>query len=377
MNFEKMVNDIYTLYSQKRIERSMKRLTKVWNKEFPSDRIPFTFYRIPDSSNVNVDKLEAFGYSHEENLYYQLLQLKERAVLEDDFIPSLYPGYRQNMIPSAFGAPEEIEDNQYWSIPIIKSPEDVYNLGEPDFLREGSTSRLLMENIRYFRKKTNGMLPIHTVDSQEAVANGSTLMDVNEYLMALYTNPEEMHFLNSKCTEAVIKFIDMQIEFTENNYIPMNTHPFGWIPKGEGVSLSLDLLALISPSQVEEFVIPYLNRISNHFNGVLVHSCGRWDFNLEAIKKTEKLRGINIGFTETDLETAFKVFGDSIEYALHNSFVSVPPLSVESQEDFIKKVSRIIKDNKIPAQVHIFTPADYTFEQVLDLNKLAIRYFSL
>jgi hypothetical protein len=378
MSFDSMLENIKKAWPEERVEKSRERLLKIWNKKLPQDRIPFVFERIPDENGVNVEILEAYGYSMDVNLYFNLLQLEKRAILEDDYIPSLYAGYRQSMIPSAFGAEELIKANatQYWSEPIIKSPQDVFKLGEFFLERKDSTAKLLLENMKYFRKMTKGALPLHLVDSQDSMANASTLMDTNDYFIGLTTNPAEMHELHRLCNYAIKKFINAQIEICEGDYIPMNTFWFGWVPKGEGISLSIDLLAMVSPKNVEEFVLPYLNEISNYYNGVLIHSCGKWPQNMEVIKRTDKLRGIDFGVTETDPREALRIFGHSIIYNLHNSYVAVEPSKVQNQEKYIEGIAKFIKENNIPAQVQIFMPPGYDMKQALELNKLALEHFS-
>jgi len=372
------IENIKKNWPEDRIEKSKARLLSVWNKELPDDRIPFVFERIPDENGVNLEILEAFGYSKDVNLYFQLEQLEKRALLDDDYIPSLYPGYRQSMIPSGFGGEEIIKEKatQYWSKPLIKKPEDVYSLPKFDINRKNNSLDLLFENIKYFRKMTGGTLPIHLVDPQDAMANASTLMDVNDYFTALYTNPEEMHMLHEICNEAIFEFLDRQIEITENDFIPMNTFWFGWIPKGEGISLSIDVLSMISDKNFKEFVLPYLNQVSERYNGILLHSCGKWDHVMKAVSKTRDLKGINFGVTETDILKVYQIFGDSVTYIIHNSFVAVDPMKVQSQENYIKKISGIIKEYNIPAQVLIFMPPGYDQAQALELNKIALECFS-
>jgi len=376
MNFDSLIESIKKKFNDERLNRSRKRLEKVWNFETPEDRIPFVLSKVPDGSGVNDDRLYESGYDLEEYLYYQLYQIQERAVLDDDYIPAFFPGLRQSAIPSAFGAVERKEGEHFWSKPIIKKPQDVYNLGDPDFNRKGSAPLRLLENIKYCRKMTKGNLPIHMSDMQGPMAAASTMWDVNDYLVAMYTNPEEVHYLHSVLTKAFIQFMDLQIEASEGDFIPIHALPFAWMPKEKGMSLSNDLLAVVGPKQLEEFSIPYDNQISNYYGGILIHSCGKFNQNLYALKKVKGLAAINFGATETDIGDIIEVFGGSILYIPHSAPVAAKPMSVEKQEDYIKRISKIIKDNNLPSQVLIMTPAEYSMEEVLKLSMSAIKEFS-
>jgi hypothetical protein len=373
MDFNKLINNIKRNFSEERLHQSKKRLEKVWKLEIPEDRIPFVFSKVPDESGVNDDRLYESGYDIEEYLYYQLYQIQKRAILNDDYIPSFFPGLRQSAIPSAFGANEEKQGEHYWSRPIIKKPEDVYKLKEPNFNKKGSAAWRILENIKYCRKMIKGNLPIHMADMQGPMACASTIWDVNDYLIAMYDNPDEVHHLHNILTKAFIEFIDLQVEASEGDFVPIHAMPFAWMPKEMGISLSNDLLAMVTPCQLEEFSNPYDSQIAAYYNGILIHSCGNFNYNLSALKKVNNLRAINFGSTETDIKDIIKIFSNSVLYIPHSTEVAVFPMKVETQEDFIKRISRIIKENSLAAQVLIITPAGYSLDQVLELNSFALN----
>ncbi|MCL5986175.1 MAG: hypothetical protein M1371_06370 [Actinobacteria bacterium] len=375
MNFDEFIENIRRSFPEERIQKTKERLNKVWNLEIPKDRIPFVFSKIPDGSNVIDDRLYEAGYDFDDYLYYQLYQTQERSVLDDDYIPSFFPGCRQSAIPSAFGAFEEKLGEHFWSKPIIKKPEDVYKLGEPNFNRRGTAAWRILENIKYCRKKTKGHLPIHIADMQGPMACASTMWDVNDYLIAMYTNPEEVHYLHKALADAFIKFIDLQVEAAEGDIIPIHAMPFAWMPKEKGISLSNDLMALVTPNQLNDFSLLYDNRISNQYGGILIHSCGSFDHNLKVLKKVDKLRALNFGATETDIKDVISVFGDSILYVPHFTEAASPPMEVETQEIFIKRISKIIKESNVAAQVLILINPKYYLKEVLELNKLALTEF--
>lgn len=377
VNFSEMINIIKKKFYDERIGKSKDRLLKVWNLEIPEDRIPFVFWKIPDNSGTNDDKIYEADYDIEDFLYYQLHQIINRSELEDDYIPSLWPGLRQSAIPSAFGAVEEKHNNHYWCMPIIKKPEDVYNLKEPNFNIRGTPSWRILENIKYFKKITKGEIPIHMTDMQGPMACASSMWDVNSYLLAMHTNPKEVHYLHKILTRAFIKFVDLQIEAAEGDFITSHLMPFSWIPREKGITLSNDLLALVGPDQVYEFSNPYDNEISNRYGGIIIHSCGKFDHNLNALKGVENLSALDFGVTETDVTDVINVYGNSILYNLHCTEISCPPQKPMTQESYVKMIAKIIKEYKISAQVLIFNhdSSGYTYDQTLELNKLALNMF--
>ena len=49
---------------------------------------------------------------------------------------------------------------------------------------------------------------------------------------------------------------------------------------------------MISPKIFEEFNLPYLAEIYEHFNGLRYHSCGKYEHMILSILKIPKLRAI-------------------------------------------------------------------------------------
>ena len=167
------VSKIKALFSEERIAESRARLEAVWNLEFPEacpeqgrgDRIPFVFSSFPFPSQFHGLLMDFAGYDAAVTLAYQLEGIKARAVLNDDYIPSLYPGCRQGTIPTAFGCEEFVRQGQFYTKPIVRDIKDIYNLKKPDLAKKGFTS-VILERIRYFRNQTQGQLPIHICDMQ-------------------------------------------------------------------------------------------------------------------------------------------------------------------------------------------------------------------
>jgi len=155
-----------------------------------------------------------------------------------------------------------------------------------------------------------------------------------------------------------------------------------WMPKEKGISMSSDILALISPNLLKEFIIPYDERISDHYGGLTIHSCGNYNWNLPVLKKIKKFRALNFSISEINIKDIINIFGNSILYIPHSSDVKIPPLRIETPENFIKKISVIIKENNLPALVYIlpgingFSIKNYRREDVLELNSLALKKLS-
>ena len=71
------------------------------------------------------------------------------------------------------------------------------------------------------------------------------------------------------------------------------------IPKSKGgLKFSEDTTTLLNPDQIDEFAIPYLEQVSNAFNGGYVHYCGKNNHLYERIMNIPSVCGINFGNPE-------------------------------------------------------------------------------
>ncbi|HIQ04832.1 MAG TPA: hypothetical protein EYH31_03950, partial [Anaerolineae bacterium] len=128
-----------------------------------------------------------------------------------------------------------------------------------------------------------------------------------DFLVAMYTNPQEVHHLMEMVTELIIEFIKAQRTLV-TDFIPCHYPPI-YMPDGLGVAISDDALAVLSPGLYEEFGLPYVNRIAEAFNGVFIHSCGNFVHNLHNLTRVTKLRGLDFAAGETPFEAVAERFG--------------------------------------------------------------------
>ena len=116
------------------------------------------------------------------------------------------------------------------------------------------------------------------------------------FMVAMYTNPKEVHHLMRLVTDLIIKFVkEMRSRCPE--FIPCHYPPL-YLPDGRGISISDDCLAVVSPKLYEEFALPYVNELSEEFGGAFIHSCGDFVHQLDNLTKVHELRGLNFGATE-------------------------------------------------------------------------------
>ena len=361
------------LYPEERIAESRARLQHVWDRKLPEDRIPYVFSSFPFSSRLHGLRMDFACHDVRTSLAYQLDAMTARAVLSDDYIPALLPGMRSGAIPTAFGCEELAIGEQFHVRPVVQSAADIYRLRAPDLAGSGFT-HVVLERIRRFRELTSGQLPIHSTDMQGPFSTACALWDDQALMLAMIDEPEAVRFLMDLTTEAFIEFMKLQIDAAEGDIIPIHCMPFAWMPLDKGVCVSEDYLALLSPSTCTDFLMPCLERIAEAFGGIVVHSCGDFRHNLNAIANVKGLLGINFGVSETPLAEIVDVLGTEVVLLPHATEVSSCEVPVISQAEHIRYSMGLAKQRAAPMLVQVFVdPASASGDEVLQLDELASK----
>jgi hypothetical protein len=284
---EEKLHIIDDLYPDERIERSKRRLRKLWAGEMPDDRYPFLYAPL---------QLNYYDQVHlpEERLRLSLDEHIARGRIEDDFIPSLFPGCRQGTIPSMFGAKEMVVDGSYSSARLIHGLKDIDALPEPS-IGPGTVAHEWLEMQRYFLEETEGRLPVNVVDMQGPVEVCAKLWGYDDFFLAAYSEPGHCHRLMDKLTDAFILFWEAQQKLLGSHFVGTHLWGWNWVPENSGATLSSDGVVMVSPDFYDEFYNPSTIRIGEHFGGVTIHSCGNFSVALKNMIAPRCVRGIHAG----------------------------------------------------------------------------------
>ena len=98
---------------------------------------------------------------------------------------------------------------------------------------------------------------------------------------------------------------------------------------------------MVSPTLVEQFVVPVTSYIGRHLGPVRFHACGSGTHLLEAFSEIEELHSLDLG-GETSIRRAREIFGPAMP-------ISIAPLprdmSAESTGPILAWAKRILEDN--------------------------------
>ena len=247
----------------------------------------------------------------------RLLDWRQRANIGDDFVPHLQPQQGTSVFASAFGCRVEYFDHTLpWAHAVIgpdDPPEKVYELTPPD-IAAGQLGDMLAFTDR-FVAETGKRYPIAVTDLQGPLDTAYLIWDPCSFMVAMYTNPKEVHHLMRLVTDLIIGFVKEQRRRTPE-YIPCHFPPL-YLPDGFGLAISEDVLAVIGADLYREFAVPYNNELSEEFGGLFVHSCGNFVHQLDNLASLRGLRGLNFGATENPFEPTWERFGGKVAVVPH------------------------------------------------------------
>jgi len=345
---EELLDRIDECYTEKRKTDIKNRMDAFWDSEYPPDRFPYTVNQI--ECDIKIPD-EIIGFDND--LITQLAAIANHGErFNDDYYPGLFPGLRQVTLPSYFGCVEVSEFNEK-VVPIVKEPTDVYNLPEPGFIPELIGGSIL-EKMRYWRERTKGRIAIYETDMQGPFSVASQVYDIEKFFTACYENPDEAHYLISKCTEVYIKFTKEMFKIAGDDLIPIHCMPCLYYPQSKGVALSEDLLAVVSPDFVREYINPYSQKIADEFGGVTIHTCGAMHHVIGALNEIPGLKGLNFSTSETDFAEMAKLAKDKTVFLCHNSLLSTGDLPVLHQLDHVIHMGEIMRKYKVNGYTMIF-----------------------
>lgn len=254
------------------------------------------------------------------NKFYEMLQ---GYFYKDDLIPRLQPQLGIGVIASAFGAEVTFSDDQFpMTHPLIQpgaQAEDVYSL-EPPKVDAGQLGDVL-RYANLFNRVAGKKYPIALTDLQGPLDSAYLIWNTNDFMIAMLEHPREVHHLMRMVTDLIIKFVK-EMRSRVDWFVPAHFPP-AHLPDGMGITISEDVLALLSPKLYKEFSLPYLNELSEEFGGLVVHSCGNISHQLENLSSIHNLRGINFGVSETPFEVMWERFGGKVVLLPHCSSTSL------------------------------------------------------
>ena len=213
------------------------------------------------------------------------------------FLPGFWSEYGMCSEPSAFGAKSSFPENEFpHAFPNITSVDQIKDLEVPDPTKDG-LGPLILNRLKLNQVKIEAAgHKIRFTVSRGPLNIASYLMGATEFLLAMMTNPEEIHALIRKITDYLVGFHDLQKSL---------------FPSIEGILMLDDIIGFISGDQFVEFGLPYFKEIYDR--GLKIKFLHNDANCMESVKYLPEM-GVNLfnmGF-ETDLNLLKDLTGHQV-----------------------------------------------------------------
>jgi Uroporphyrinogen decarboxylase (URO-D) len=236
----------------------------------------------------------------EQSLDLQLDALALSLQMQSDFLFSyLEPWHGMGVFANIFGCPVNWND---YDAPqtryLYHSVDELRDLKRPHVM-DSELAQMVLETIRYFRRVTGDALDISLTDTQSPNDSASLILDTCEFFAAGLAEPEQITPFMEMVTDVMIEFSDMQFDAMG----PTATHPGHIMLSARqlpGISISDDNMAVISRATYHNSALPYNNRLSEHFGGIAIHTCGNFMQNYAIVKQMSHLLLIDCAVAGTD-----------------------------------------------------------------------------
>ena len=342
---------IETIEKKKRINpQGGNRIADVLENE-EVDYLPIIFWK-PQNISVpgsTYDMEEQF-FDKEKMLYGHLEEIAGCVQNAFDAPLCLRPNFGTIFIPVMFGLEYKVpKDTFAWLTSHLSKNEikkfEFPNLDEIDMLKKA------IEYIRFFKKELPEWIHVYLPDTLGPFEIAHSVYGHNIFY-EIYDDPNFIHYLLDLCTSMYIQVTEKLKEvIEEERTICYHGHALSrgiYMRKG-GTRISEDSATLISPQQIDEFVIPYDQKALEVFGGGFVHFCGKHDYLLESFLKLDKVRAVNLGNPEMyDFDITMQKF---IDYK-KCYFGLWPKMGKENLDEYINRMKEATDGGKRGLLLH-------------------------
>jgi uroporphyrinogen-III decarboxylase len=307
------------------------------NKEV--DYLPLIFWK-PQNISVpgsTYDMEEQF-YNKEKMLYGHLEEIAGCAQNAFDAPICIRPNFGTIFIPAMFGLKYKVPKDTFAWLTSRLSKEEIRKYHFPN-LDKIDIVKKAIEYIKFFKKTLPEWIHVYLPDTLGPFEIAHAVYS-NNIFYDLYDDPNFVHYLLNLCTEMYIQVTEKLKEVLgEEKTICYHGHALsrGIYMRNGGTRISEDSATLISPQQIDEFVIPYDQKALEVFGGGFIHFCGKNDYLLESYLKLDKVRAVNLGNPEMyDFNITMQKFIDHKKCC----FGVWPKIEEENLEEFLYRMKQ-------------------------------------
>jgi len=123
-------------------------------------------------------------------------------------------------------------------------------------------------------------------DFQGPLNTAGLVVRQENFLVEMYTDPEIVHQFLERVTDLLIRYARYFYQNTQGRVCGF-IWPYTFFPCDVGLSMTEDMMPLLSPESYQEFGIPCLKTLSREFGSLQIHCCGDWGRHAPALKQSQ------------------------------------------------------------------------------------------
>jgi hypothetical protein len=339
-NYEKALE--YLIQNKEKHKQSAELQKQLWNGDKPERQPLLLSCNFEGNETIIPDySTKETHYDSEKMFLSGLKGMLNAAYGGMDAVPSMRANMGCGIFPTLFpGIQQELyEDKMPW-IQKHLSKEVLSEMTTAD-LRISDEFKAGLEHMVYMAEKLEDTgCYVFPMDVQGAF-DIAHLVYGDAIFYDLYDDPDFVHHILSLSCEAI--FLGMEECFKvmpDSNEVIAHYNNLV-IPKVKGgVKTSEDTSTLLSKEHIDQFVVPYLNRILTHFGGGYVHYCGYNPHLFEAVMGLSLVNGINLGNPDMhDMEYV-------LQRCAHENKIYYGNIPKKSDEDLLDYFTRLLNASR-------------------------------
>ena len=196
--------------------------------------------------------ISALDYFSSEQMWFEANLKAVQQFPEIIFLPGFWSEFGMCTEPSAFGAKCSWQQNEMpYAEKIITDIKSAGSLSKPDPKKDGLLP-FTLNRLKHYQNQ----IEKHDHGIKFAVSRGpqniaSFIAGTTELMMAIYTDPAEVHKLLETITDFIIDWLELQIKT---------------FPSIDGIFILDDIVGFLGERDFKETALPYLQRIFKSFD---------------------------------------------------------------------------------------------------------------
>jgi hypothetical protein len=314
-------------------EQSAQKQLRQWRGEKGVCSLLLSVTDLPEMQALPVYDNEEIHYDPQKMFVSELRKALSTALADGDAVPSVRANVGCGALCTLLGGLKQsfFPDKMPWLLEHLSAGQ-LKELTVND-IEESPEFKAGLEQMKYMKEMLEGTgISLYPMDLQGPIDMAHLLMG-NEFFYALYDDPDIVHHALELSVACDVYGMEKSFGIIQpEDYV---CHYNGLVlPAETPLKVSEDTSTLISAEHLEEFMVPYTEKLLERFGGGYIHYCGSNKHLLRLVPAIKKNIGLNFGNPERhDPKTVLETLGQRGQCY----FGSFPDFSAQDQINMARR----------------------------------------